>query len=60
MWIAVVGKIWKQRNLIIFKNGKVDSSEIFKLAQVKAWSWITNKENLARLTYSQWCMEPKE
>ena len=32
MWIAVIGEIWKQRNLIIFKNGRVDCLKIFTLA----------------------------
>jgi len=60
MWTVVVGEIWKQRNLIIFKNGRVDSSEIFSLAQLKAWSWLSSKESLVDFSYAQWCMEPKE
>jgi len=35
MWIAMIGKNWKQRNFIIFKNGRVNCSEIFTLAQLK-------------------------
>ena len=29
-------EIWKQRNVIIFKQNKVDPNEIFGLAQVNA------------------------
>jgi len=25
MWVAMIYEIWKQRNRIIFKNGKVDA-----------------------------------
>ena len=46
-------------NLIIFKNDRVDSSEIFTMAQLKAWSGITCKERLASFTYAQWCMDLK-
>jgi len=60
MWIVVVGEIWKQMNLIIFKNVRMDSSEIFSLAQLKVWSWLSSKENLVDFFYAQCCMEPKE
>jgi len=52
VWIAVVGEIWKQRNQVIFKEGRADNSKIFTLAQLKAWTWLTSKENLAEFTYA--------
>jgi len=60
VWIAVVREIWKQRNQVIFKEGRADISEIFTLAQLKAWTWLTNKENLAEFTYAHWCINPTE
>jgi len=39
MWIAIVWTIWIHRN-----GNKVKyPDEVFNLAQVKAWCWITNK-----------------
>jgi len=39
IWIAVVNKIWKHRNNVIFKGGVVDDVlEVFDLVQLKAWS----------------------
>jgi len=36
MWLAIVGEIWRHWNEVIFKQKKVDSEEIFSLAQVNA------------------------
>jgi len=58
MWIVVIGKIWKQRNLIIFKNGRVNGLEIFTLVQLKVWSWLTSRVNGVSFTYVQWCLDP--
>jgi len=49
-----------QRNQVLFKNGKIDSIEIFSLAQLKVWSWITSKDKLTNFSYPQWCLEPME
>jgi len=46
----MVREIWCHRNKVIFKGGVVDHSEIFTLAQLKAWSWVTSKILLA------WCL----
>jgi len=43
IWIAVVSEIWSHRNKILFKGGVLDYYEIFSLAQLKVWSWITSK-----------------
>ena len=37
MWVVVIGEIWKQRNKVIFKNGRVDHLEIYKMTQLNAW-----------------------
>ena len=47
------------QNKVMFDKGKVDHIEIFTLAQLKAWSWVTSKEILAMFTYAQWCIDPK-
>jgi len=38
MWVAIVGEIWKHRNGVIFKQGKVDSEEIFCMVQMHAYN----------------------
>jgi len=58
VWIAVIGELWKHRNKKIFKNWRVDHSEIFSMAQLKVWSWVTVKVCLACFSYSDWCLEP--
>jgi len=35
IWIVVVSEIWSHRNKILFKDGVLDYSEIFSLAQLK-------------------------
>jgi len=36
--LARVREIWKNRNKVVFCNGRVDEVEIFVLAQLTAWS----------------------
>ena len=35
VWATIIWSIWKQRNKIIFKQGKVDMEEIFHMAHVE-------------------------
>jgi len=58
MWMAVVWVIWKQRNNIIFSSGTIDNIEMFTVAQLKTWGWITTKFPKAELSYSDWCLNP--
>ena len=59
VWIAVVSELWKYRNKHIFQGGEIDHSEVFTLAQLKDWSWITSKTVSATFTYTEWCIDPK-
>ena len=56
MWLAIIGEIWKQRNVVIFKQYKVDPIEIFGLAQVNAWVWMKHKIPSVKSSYSDWCL----
>ena len=57
IWIAVVNEIWKHKNKHIFQGGVIDHSEMFTLAQLKVWSWVTSKSDSACFTYSEWCID---
>jgi len=35
VWIALVGEIWKHRNIRVFKDGRVDYLEAFVVVQRK-------------------------
>jgi len=52
VWIAIVGEIWKHRNMCVFKNGRVDHIKVFAVTQRKVWAWITSKDKDAEFTYS--------
>jgi len=43
MWVVGTLNIWKQGNMVIFRNVDIDGEEIFTYAQIKAWTWITDK-----------------
>jgi len=58
IWVGVVSEIWNHWNLIIFKRGVADVSEVFAMVQVKVWSWISAKSRSASFSYSDWCLEP--
>jgi len=58
IWITLVNDIWHHRNKHIFKGAVIDHSEIFSLAQLKVWSWVTSKDPLACFSFSDWCLDP--
>jgi len=58
VWIAVVGELWKHRNEMIFKGGRIDHNEIFTLVQLKVWSWVRSKAREIYFSFSDWCLEP--
>jgi len=58
IWIAVVNEIWKHKNKHIFQGEVIDHSEMFTLAQLKVWFWVTSKSDSACFTYSEWCIDP--
>jgi len=56
IWIALVSEIWRHRNKHIFKGGVIDHFEIFSLAQLKVWSWVTSKVPSTCFSFSDWCL----
>ena len=60
MRISIIWGIWNHRNRIIFNNAVVDPVEIFALAQVKAWAWVSYKFPKSNFSYSDWCINVYE
>jgi len=58
IWIAVISELWRHNNNCIFKGGVIDYSEIFSLAQLNVWSWISAKVSSMGFSFSDWCLEP--
>ena len=59
MWVAIVWEIWHHRNKVVFKNGIVDSEEIFYLAQIKGWSWAKFRNSGVIFSMSDWFLNLK-
>jgi len=59
VWIAIVWTVWNYANKIIFNQGKVDVHEIFCIAQLNAWVWLTHKVFATIFFYSNWVLCPK-
>jgi len=57
VWIAVVGELWKHRNMKVFRSGRLDPIKNFVMAQLKAWSWIVSKARGVCFSFSDWCLE---
>jgi len=49
--------VWNHRNKIISRDGKVDTVEIFTVAQLKIWGRINNKYPRLEFSYSDWCLK---
>ena len=41
MWVAIVSEVWNHRNKVVFKGGVADADEIFSLALLKSWLWLS-------------------
>jgi len=44
-------------NNCLFKGEVVDHIEVFSLAQVNVWSWISSKIPSADFLFSDWCLK---
>ena len=58
MWLAIIWEIWKHRNIVIFKQRKVDPKEIFCMTRVSAWTWMKHKLPNVTFSYSVWYQCP--
>jgi len=58
VWIALVSELWRHKNNCLFKGGVVNHTEVFSLAQVKVWSWISSKIPSVSFSFSDWCLKP--
>jgi len=36
----MVWEIWNHKNIISFRQGKVDEEEIISMTQLKGWVWL--------------------
>jgi len=45
-----------KKNIISFKSDVVDAVEIFTVAEIKTWGWITNKYPKLNLSYLYLCL----
>jgi len=43
LWATTISCIWKQRNLVVFKEVVPDTDEVFQNAQLKSWLWLKHK-----------------
>jgi len=53
--VVVIRNIWNHRNNSILRHCKIDVEEVFTLAQVMVWAWITTKYPKTMFSYSNWC-----
>jgi len=58
MWVTIIWENWKHKNNVVFNNGIVDDSEIFVMAQLKAWSWAKFISNGVNWSFTDWCLCP--
>jgi len=54
VWVGIICEIWNHRNMVVFKNGRVDLVEVFTVVQRKIWSWVTVKERLVNFWIDVW------
>nr|AER13158.1 putative retrotransposon [Phaseolus vulgaris] len=59
LWVTTVRGIWEQRNLLIFKQGKLDAEEIFHQAQLNSWLWLKNRVHNFNFSFSDWILNPE-
>jgi len=55
MWITIVRYIWKQRNVVVFKQGS-DAKETFHSAQISSWLRLKHRISSFNFALSDWLM----
>ena len=55
LWIAIVWNIRKHKNSIIFRQGKIDTQEIWSMTQQNVWLWMKHKLTIVKFSYLDWC-----
>jgi len=58
VWATIVCSIWDQRNKSIFKQDRVDTEEIFHMAQLKTWLWLRYRMKSFSYSFSDWLLNP--
>jgi len=53
-WLALTWTIWKQRNDMIFSNGKFNANRILDDAIFLLWTWLTHLEKDFIIHFNQW------
>ncbi|KAH1200448.1 hypothetical protein GmHk_18G053566 [Glycine max] len=53
-WLALTWTIWKQRNDMIFSNGKFNANRILDDAIFLLWTWLTHLEKDFSIHFNQW------
>jgi len=51
LWIAIVWNIRKHKNSIIFRQGKIDTQEIWSMTQQNVWLWMKHKLTIVKFSY---------
>ncbi|XP_057421134.1 uncharacterized protein LOC130715085 [Lotus japonicus] len=61
IWMAVLWRIWKVRNMSVFENANVadmDMAHSVELFQVKVWQWLRAKIKGFIYTWVEWQQNP--
>nr|XP_007140526.1 hypothetical protein PHAVU_008G120100g [Phaseolus vulgaris]ESW12520.1 hypothetical protein PHAVU_008G120100g [Phaseolus vulgaris] len=59
LWVGIVRGVGEQRNILIFKQGKPNTEEIFRQAQLRSWLWMKNRICAFNFSFSDWLFNPK-
>lgn len=59
IWHVVMWSIWLQRNEVIFKDCKVDSTRLMDVIKCRSWNWF-NASVDRPASFSKWCINPFE
>lgn len=58
IWFVVVWVIWTTRNAIMFKETRVDISDMMEQVKMKSWLWITEKYPRFKYPFVNWFDNP--
>ena len=58
VWFAAVWTIWLGRNNLVFRGVSFDPFEAFELVRVRAWKWLTGREERFKASFYEWEAHP--
>ncbi|XP_057452110.1 uncharacterized protein LOC130743913 [Lotus japonicus] len=58
IWLAIIWSVWLYRNKVIFQGGIFEWEQVFEMAQLRAWQWLSARAADFSYSWYEWKLNP--